>query len=771
MQDELSLSSMCDDALEALDAAAGDRIGWAWTNVDVAARLHRTLTELQHWKRSITWFCTQSNDSSIEDVDSENRKEVSLNTFFSSFEVHRPYLSGLLKGHLKDVQELLTPLKDLFFQPKERLDLSHAIILVQELESSINCLGHYLDSIFAFSLEGGSALQLPSSTSTIFALGSDAAMASKGILTMDNDSAGLHEPLDTGKPMTTTMNFSQPSEVTENQGSQDTLSFKPFGNSFLPERKSEPHLVTEFASETNDVSSEKEKNMLGAVGFCLGSLSFILNTIPAAAKITYKDRERGQEFAGLDERVARIQSTYSMWNRHWRSSNFARHRSRVQSILANAESLQVEMDDAIKANIRSLTKKNAWKRMKSQIGKTILRKPRVEGRDFFDGSMHALWREELLKDWIDQLEKIVQDIQSLFQDDVSIRTAGHFAASLSVGQVEELEHLEHFAGTLGSLATELYHDMMGTNPRTFNWALNLQAQGTLLDWKSTTPVIIDTRFSLYRNDKQQEHFQLQVCYQEDDPATHETHGAITRLVNDKVQTLDFPRNVTCNAPDSRVETTSSLGFLLKHKPHLFKDELWLEDRANLIYGICEWSILLWNSPWLEKLCCHGIFFEIEAESSDRKNQIFKVGAGHDGCRGVDHRSRLMNLGVVLAQLVLGYPIRPSTYPSRFEQWMDGQWKFVFRSQLNAGILGATASIALQKAINFCLDSSSPLADREFEPGHLLMLLEKLFTGVKTWYETETVLRKSLRSIALQRRKGADHNHGWPGEAMPSEETE
>jgi hypothetical protein len=430
------------------------------------------------------------------------------------------------------------------------------------------------------------------------------------------------------------------------------------------------------------------------------------------------------------------QSRYNTWERHWRSSKLVGQGAQFHSSIADILSLQHEIDDAIKDNAKGPTEASAWQKMKEKLIRGVFRKPRTDNLapDFCDTIRFALWQRQRLEGWITRLEKTIDVIEELFERDFNLRTADQFSGKPSIHQVEELAHLETFAGTLMALATELYEECMDTSQWTYAWALGLPPPTTghtILDWEIATPVSIEIRFSVDRQNEQNGHFRLQVRYQEDDPNTHKTNGTVAQLVQAKAMGTVVARtsqiNAICHDQDASARRTFPLGSLLKNKPHLFKDKAWLADRGELVYGISEWALLLWNSPWFEKLCCSGLLIEVGAQPSDCARQIFDVNA-HDSCRPQDHHSRLRNLGIVWAQLILGLPIRSAgdTNLSKFEQWKNNNWEPVFRSSLNADILAATASKPLQQAVDFCLNPTSPLPDGEFRPGYLYMCLEKIY---------------------------------------------
>jgi hypothetical protein len=146
----------------------------------------------------------------------------------------------------------------------------------------------------------------------------------------------------------------------------------------------------------------------------------------------------------------------------------------------------------------------------------------------------------------------------------------------------------------------------------------------------------------------------------------------------------------------------------------------------MVHGLVHWALLLWDSIWFSQLCSSGLRVETSKKTTDRVMIL-------EGCSQASHmdhhHSRLRNLGLTLAQIVLARPIRSSTSESEkpYEEWRNGSWELTDASQLVEDILEANSSLSLCEAIKFCLESTCKVSHPTFEPGYLYRCLDRIYT--------------------------------------------
>ena len=476
--------------------------------------------------------------------------------------------------------------------------------------------------------------------------------------------------------------------------------------------------------------------VLGPLGICLGGLSFILSTVPAAARFAHNYSESKEQIRECESRFRLCQAKYTTWEKHWRSELDAQG-GYDRLITEEVKVLESIIDRAIQDNTRMGAERGAWQQMKARLSCGIFRLPQANTHNFCDKLRHALWHKELLDGWIRRLEEVIAVTEKLFQEDYNQQTARHYTTTVTPKQSDELRQLNQYFGKLKILATDMYTECMATcKDGTQAWALGLRPPRpgiAISDWKTPTPVSIETRFSIKHRSSSSAYFHLKTCYEPDNRRSHTIQGTIQRLIRAEAFGISSgpcggsTGSAECHGQHESSRRTISLGSMLKDKPALIQGLPWQIDRPELVYGISEWALLMWDTPWFEHLCCYGLALEIDACPADCAKQML-LQQPQDGCQCLNHTSRLRNLGLVLAQLILGVPIRLAEGDdlSKFEQWTTEGWETVYLSRLNLNILDLTESLLVQDAIYFCLQPKRELPTGDFRMGYLYMCIDRIF---------------------------------------------
>jgi hypothetical protein len=153
--------------------------------------------------------------------------------------------------------------------------------------------------------------------------------------------------------------------------------------------------------------------VLGAIGFCVGTFGFILGTVPNAVKFVHTYKEQGQQISGFRHRVAVCESKLSLWETHWRPASLKGHEDLIQFCVNDLQNLNVEMQNAVQTEADGL-EWAAWERMKDRLRRGIFRKPRVDcahSPNFGQSIRHALFQKDTLEGWVGRLEKGIETIE------------------------------------------------------------------------------------------------------------------------------------------------------------------------------------------------------------------------------------------------------------------------------------------------------------------------------------------------------------------------
>ena len=128
------------------------------------------------------------------------------------------------------------------------------------------------------------------------------------------------------------------------------------------------------------------------------------------------------------------------------------------------------------------------------------------------------------------------------------------------------------------------------------------------------------------------------------------------------------------------------------------------ERANLIYGLGHWMLLLWNTPWSRDLCTCGIRCTLLADTHTRHS--FSPNPQRSHRYPVCHPSKLAEnrfilLGIALAEIALALPIsviqeqEDTTYVVGEERVSQKRLLGMLREKFGRN--------TITKAISYCLD--------------------------------------------------------------------
>ncbi|OAL00917.1 hypothetical protein IQ06DRAFT_247711 [Phaeosphaeriaceae sp. SRC1lsM3a] len=470
--------------------------------------------------------------------------------------------------------------------------------------------------------------------------------------------------------------------------------------------------------------------VLRPVGLCISSLSFVLSTSPMTPRVSNAYRERSSHVKELKIRLGACQARSACWEGHWRMSSLQDRNNESLELIKNIEELSVTIVHRIDESLASEASKKAWRKVKSKFRKTIFMVPVGFTAESCDARWYELWPKVDLDAWITRLERIVAVVDDLLEHDFDERTAGHF--NTRSAQDGELEKLDRFSSSLYKLGSELY-SRCTTEPSTYGWAIGLKPPRPNCDisrWSCAPPIDIELRFSVDRNSENHEHFRMHVVYEEDNSATDtlkEALDQVSKARDSSNNTHDWQGRLTrLYRHGNRIEHEFSVGDLLESNSIFSSDNAWRIDRASLIFSTSEWSLLLWNTPWLGRFCCHGVLLDLQVHDEACAHHVFESKM-HVGCRLGAENHKFRNLGIAWAQLALGLPIRPASENDliNFEIFYDEKWQSIGRAGINERIIMTTGSRPLQEAIRFCLKPDSALLNRPFQPGFLLKCISTM----------------------------------------------
>ncbi|KAH4177158.1 hypothetical protein HBH98_180930 [Parastagonospora nodorum] len=438
--------------------------------------------------------------------------------------------------------------------------------------------------------------------------------------------------------------------------------------------------------------------------------------------------------------------------------------------MEDVKSLAVAIKKETKKVDMNEGQQRAWNKMKRAISQGVFYRPRSGMNYVGEAIAYNLWNRGLLEDWINRVEKVVDSINKLYERDYHVRTGEHYNEDLN--RARELLRLESFASKLHSKACGLYNACTAANG-TCRWGLALhppEAGEDVSRWDFQIPINIEMRFTCVQKQDVNDRFRLRVAYEDgisDEDTIAEALAGIGQITGHVDTGLINTYAISeWHEQGQFSRETLPLSQLLDSEPLLFESEGWLENLPERIFGISQWSILLWNTPWVEKFCCHGLTVEIDSNPVGRTRHVFES-RQHGACQTQQDIPGLKRVGLVCAQLVLGVPIRPSSTDMRFEFEIkvNETWRPISVRGINAEVNKATGSRSLVEAISFCLGPGTESFDENFKFGYLHKLIDKMHKPIKDWYESQSPYVRKIKAIQARKMSKLPQVEKWAEEIM------
>ena len=494
---------------------------------------------------------------------------------------------------------------------------------------------------------------------------------------------------------------------------------------------------------------------LGALGFITGNLGFIVSTLPKLDEKTRAFREYERSFRSLSGRLDVAYLDLRAWIVIWvgkeafsdafyihlwglkglddvksRLNDIKKESEEVQKLLywpegASGEELQAETE--LKDWQESLTRRVLVNISSRPVYRIAIRK-----------AIFALFRNDTIKDKIDGLEKSIEGLKKFTQ--LSFRL-GHDSDPESKVTKSELRLLDQqlFVDRISKSGDSLYRNL--ANFSKFEWAVELSPPGAAhaLDLLSKkTEMYVDfivrpvarighikarrLRINLEKVPVQTVDYldYLDLVEQRIEDVFRGHDGP--DFDSEHIRVFDVLENPTKRSRALKKLLTDGLS----SREHRKNFEA---DRADLIYGLGHWMILLWNTPWLSDLCSCGIRCIHLADATMRHSFLSRPDAGHID-RDLDchppylagHRFEL--LGVTLAEIALALPISVQATGENTRFYVIGG-EGTSREGLLEKLTGKCGLRTITMAVSYCLGLDSFRYGDSLPPDHLEQCCQKI----------------------------------------------
>ena len=152
------------------------------------------------------------------------------------------------------------------------------------------------------------------------------------------------------------------------------------------------------------------------------------------------------------------------------------------------------------------------------------------------------------------------------------------------------------------------------------------------------------------------------------------------------------------------------------------------ERADLVYGLGHWMVLLWNTPWSSDLCTCGIRY-IHLLDARTRHSFLPCPKRGSHCFPECHPSKLAEnrselLGVALSEIALALPI--SVIPNQEENdYLVDNEELASRKRLLSMLRERFGRNTITKAVSYCLDPHQSNKESYLRPDHFEQYCENV----------------------------------------------
>lgn len=140
------------------------------------------------------------------------------------------------------------------------------------------------------------------------------------------------------------------------------------------------------------------------------------------------------------------------------------------------------------------------------------------------------------------------------------------------------------------------------------------------------------------------------------------------------------------------------------------------ERADLIYGLGYWMVLLWNTPWSCDICTCGIRCAYMTNACTRHSFSYPRRHWRPECHSSElAENRFVLLGVALAEIALGLPISV-ILQQEGTSYRVGE-ELLSRKRLLAMLRERFGRNTITKAVSYCLDPDPAYLGYSLRPDH------------------------------------------------------
>lgn len=480
---------------------------------------------------------------------------------------------------------------------------------------------------------------------------------------------------------------------------------------------------------------------LACIGFSIGALSFLANTVSKIDERAEEMRECKSRLRSFHWRLQELYLKFAAWQTIWLGKKPFRDETYIDFWGSKTfEDIHIVMGEILKVSkqIERLLRmtscldkeqSNAWVHLLNldPFRLAEARPMEVEKIKLMQKIGFTLFRNESLLEKIARLRSQIDGLENISQ--LSYRMRQHKDPNTKVTHEELLNasKIKIFIDDVSRYACSLY-TLQQSEEQHIRWALELsppEVEQALDPWNEPDTTYLDffIRNIGQAHQRKAKRFRVFVLGDLGDIQTTsiKTFSKIHEILRDEVDTVleDGPELFNLlEEPKSRSKPFRKMlteGILSGPNRKSFDVE-----RAELAYGLAHWFVMLWNTPWSWNLCSCGIRCTRLVKSSTRHAFDPRIGGPHwaPECHPANFANRrLLLLGITLAEIALTVPIsvKPDGHSLMFtmgERWITGR-------SLADKIRKQCGRDTITKAVRYCLEyedrkPESTLRPEDFE---------------------------------------------------------
>ncbi|KAK2603568.1 hypothetical protein QQS21_004248 [Conoideocrella luteorostrata] len=503
---------------------------------------------------------------------------------------------------------------------------------------------------------------------------------------------------------------------------------------------------------------------LSIIGFIAGQIGFILLTIPEVNKKRYNYVQCRQLLTAHRVSLAASESKLRKWKFIWECGSQSYEEgfyrfvwSENYNAIRTAGSLIEHQTHEINTTMQRIITDGSGGEFplpRTGIGftgtmRTLFRRcPQKHEIGALRRVAFALSTNTHLRDRIGELDRAINDLEDLCQNEYDRRVRGTVSENANAGDIHRLNQWWQFFTHFTTIAQSLYedHTNMKNAQLTSTWAAELrrpEETGNIKEWDQWEPIDVDFSFCIPPAQPKSNEIALRISHHQDELHVINEASSSNRMNWQEMILGQVPESKALwRRERPRGQRCRSYGDLFKegYFDNRFVFKAWQRHRAELVYSLCNWALLLWDTNWTANLCSFGLCYVCRNEErDDAELNTFTIDRAHsEHCYHVS--DKLKSLGITLAELITTTLIRPAEQPENFgpvyyqmwsaenQQWHTVSEKFLIR-EVHRKSLGSTD---LRDAIRFCITASVP----QFEVGYLLEYIIKVYEPVDTWCKKE-----------------------------------